>query len=168
MLEFLFLNAKWRYFEQVRWSNSGATTLSAKLWHVTRDRGRLRDGGVCGGGPRGEDLRPRAAQRRAGHEAAGRVRRGLEEYFQREISWNHNIYNAANGNGFSCLDPHFMQNISNQTFNFPTNLESTREISQLCNIILKVSFYIPPDRDLWYCFTKFLYLRKKSVMNSNA
>ena len=39
---------------------------------------------------------------------------------------------------------------------------------QLCNIILKVSFYIPPDRDLWYCFTKFLYLRKKSVMNSNA
>ena len=50
---------------------------------MTRDRGRLRDGGVCGGGPRGEDLRPRAAPRRARREAAGRVRRGLEEYFQR-------------------------------------------------------------------------------------
>ena len=44
---------------------------------MEHDRGRLRDGGVCGGGPRGEDLRPRAAQRRAGHEAAGRLRRGL-------------------------------------------------------------------------------------------
>ena len=44
---------------------------------MEHDRGRLRDGGVCGGGPRGEDLRPRAAQRRARHKAAGCVCRGL-------------------------------------------------------------------------------------------
>ena len=154
--------------------------MSVELWHVTRDRGRLRDGGVRGGGQGGEDLRPGAAQRGAGHQAASRLLRGLaaRHTFNGEISWNLNIHNAANGNGFSCLDPHFMQNISNKRSTFQRTLcqqekyhifrKQTIFMTIFCNIIFKVSFYIPPDRDLWYCFTKFLYLRKKSVMNSNA
>ena len=132
---------------------------------MEHDRGRLRDGGVCGGGPRGEDLRPRAAPRRARHEAAGRVRRGLAGKYHEIIISIMLQMEMAFLVSIHILCRTFQTNVpfSNESWVNKRNITffaSKPFLWQLCNIILKVSFYIPPDRDLWYCFTSFCIYEK--------